>query len=152
MELVNELYAFSDRRGVRPTGQEGAPPPAVDRAETAAVLREAVEALVLMLSPFTPHLAEELWEHLGHAEGVVTAGWPALDEAATREEAIEVPVQVNGKVRTRVTLPAGASEDEMRSAALAAAPVQAYLEGTELVRVVVAGGRLVNVVVRPKKG
>ena len=152
MELVNELYAFCDRRGLRPSGQEDAPAPAVDRPEAAAVLRESVEALVLMLSPFAPHLAEELWEHLGHAGGVVAAGWPAWDEAASREEEIEIPVQVNGKVRARMTLPAGASEDDLRAAALASPPVRSYLDGHEVVKVVVAGGRLVNIVVRPKRG
>jgi leucyl-tRNA synthetase len=151
MELVNELYAFCDQRDLRPTGHDDAPAPVTDRPATAAVLREAVEALVLMLSPFTPHLAEELWEHLGHDGGVVAAGWPAWDEAAAREEEVEVPVQVNGKVRARVTLAAGASEDEMRAAALAAGPVQPYLEGTDIVKVVVVGGRLVNIVVRQRK-
>jgi len=152
MELVNELYGFCDRRGLRPGAQEAGGQPAVERPETAAVLREAVEALVLMLSPFTPHLAEELWERMGHADGVVAAGWPTWDEAVARDEEVEIPVQVNGKVRARVTLPADAGEDEMRSAALAAGPVQPYLDGADVVKVVVARGRLVNVVVRPKKG
>ena len=67
MEMVNELYAFAEKRGVRPAGRDDEPPPVIARPETAAVLREAVEALVLMLSPFTPHLSEELWERLGHS-------------------------------------------------------------------------------------
>ena len=102
-----------------------------------------------MLSPFTPHLCEELWERLGHAEGVVAAGWPALDEAAAREEEIEIPVQVNGKVRARVTLPASATEDEMRGAALEA--VRGHLAGQDVVKVIVANGRLVSVAVRPAR-
>ena len=105
MELVNEIYAFCGASRSAPVGREDEPPAVISRPETAAVLREALEALVLMLSPFTPHLAEELWERLGHASGVVAAGWPAFDEAAAREDEIEMPVQVNGKVRARITVP-----------------------------------------------
>jgi leucyl-tRNA synthetase len=127
MELVNEIYGFCETRGLRPTGREDEPAPVVDRPETAAVLQEAVEALVLLLAPFTPHLSEELWEMLGHPGGVVAAGWPALDEAAARAEEIEVPVQVNGKVRGRVTVPADASGDDIL--ARARPLVAAYLVG-----------------------
>jgi leucyl-tRNA synthetase len=149
MELVNELYLFGDRHDLRPTGRDGEAAPVVDRRETAAVLGEAVDALVLVISPFAPHLAEELWERLGHEGGVVAAGWPALDEAAAREEEVEIPVQVNGKVRARVRIPAGSGEDAMREAALEA--VRAHTSGQELVKVVVASGRLVSVVVRPRR-
>jgi len=120
MELVNELYAFGDRHGIRPTGRDDEPPAVIVRAGTAAVLREAIEALVLMLSPFTPHLCEELWEGLGHPDGVVAAGWPAFDEAAAREEEIEIPVQVNGKVRARITVAANLPEEDILTAARAA--------------------------------
>jgi len=149
MELVNDLYAFCDARGVRTTGRDDEPAPSFDRPETTAVLREAIEALVRLLSPFTPHLSEELWERLGHDDGIVAASWPAFDPAVAREEAIEVPVQVNGKVRARVTVGRGASEDEMREAALAAPGIEAFLAGQEVVKTVVAGGRLVSIVVRP---
>ena len=115
MELVNELYAFCELRGVRPLGVDDEPAAVVARPETAAVLREAIEALVLMLSPFTPHMCEELWAGLGHPDGVVAAGWPAWDEDAAREESIEIPVQVNGKLRGRVTVAADASEAGDRS-------------------------------------
>ena len=152
MELVNELYAFTEPRGLRPVGREDEPPAVISRQETAAVLREACEALVLMLSPFTPHLAEELWEGLGHSSGVVAAGWPAYDEAAARQDLVEVPVQVNGKVRARIQISQDASESEMEAAARAAPAVAPYLENAEVVKVVVAKGRLVNIVVRPAKG
>ena len=148
MELVNELYAFADIRGIRPAGREGEPPAAIDRAESAAVVREAVEALVLMLSPFAPHMCEELWERLGHDGGVVRAGWPTSDEAAARAEAIEIAVQVSGKVRARVTVPVDASEEEIKAAALAAPGVRPYLEGRQVVKVIVAPGRLVSIVVK----
>jgi leucyl-tRNA synthetase len=126
-ELVNELYAFGERHGIRPSGRDDDPPAVIVRPETAAVLREAIEALVLMLSPFTPHLCEELWEGLGHPDGVVAAGWPAFDDAAAREEEIEIPVQVNGKVRGRVTLPAGTDGDAVLAAARPL--VERYFEG-----------------------
>ncbi len=148
MELVNDLYAFADRRGIRPSGHEGDPPAVVERPETAAVLREAVEALVLLISPFTPHMAEELWEALGHDGGVVAAGWPACDEAAAREESVEIPVQVNGKVRGRVVVPADATEADIQAAALASAQIQPHLQGRQVVKVIVARGRLVSVVVK----
>jgi leucyl-tRNA synthetase len=149
MEHVNDLYAFADRRGIRPTGRDGDPPVAIDRPETAAVLREAVEALVLLLSPFTPHLSEELWERLGHQGGLAAASWPAADEAAARAEEVEIPVQIGGKVRARVTVAADAAEDDIRAAALAAPAAQPFLADMDVVKVVVANRRLVSIVVRP---
>jgi leucyl-tRNA synthetase len=152
MELVNELYAFCDRRGLRPSGREDAPLAVVERVESAAVLREAVEAVVLLLSPFTPHLSEELWESLGHREGVVAAGWPVSDADAAVEDVVEIPVQINGKIRARISLAAGQDDDVIRAAALASPAVQTYLVGMDVVKVVVANGRLVSVVVKPAKG
>jgi leucyl-tRNA synthetase len=149
MEMVNELYAFADNRGVRPIGREDEPPAAVTRTETAAVLREAIEALLLLLSPFTPHLSEELWERLGHADGIVAAGWPAFDAEAARDEEIEIPVQVNGKLRGRVTLPRDSPEAEIIAEALASPQVVPHLAGMEVVKTVVPNGRLVNIVVKP---
>jgi leucyl-tRNA synthetase len=145
MELVNELYAFTDRIGVT---KQGRPSGSAIGPTTRAVLTEAIEALVLMLSPFAPHMAEELWELLGHAEGVVAAGWPAADAAVAAEEAIVVPVQVNGKVRGRVSVPAGADEAALEAAALAEPNVQAHTAGKSIVKVVVAKGRLVSIVVK----
>jgi leucyl-tRNA synthetase len=150
MEMVNELYAFAEARGVRPQGREDEPPPTIERPETAAVLREAVEALVLILSPFTPHLSEELWSRLGHADGVVKAGWPVFDPEVAREEQVEIPVQVNGKLRGRITLPRGVDDEAMKAAAHAAPAVVPHLTGMDIVKTVVANGRLVNIVVRPR--
>jgi leucyl-tRNA synthetase len=148
MQMVNDLYAFAERRGIRPMGHDDEPTPVIDRPETAAVLREALEALVLLISPFTPHVAEELWAGLGHDASLVTAGWPVYDEAAAREEEVEIPVQVNGKVRGRVTVPAEASEQTIEAAALAAPQIRTYLEGKQVAKVIVARGRLVSVVVK----
>ncbi len=148
MELVNELYAFcSTSRCVPVGGDEADKVGEVDRPGTIAVLKEAIEALVRMLSPFAPHMCEELWEALGHPGGVVAAGWPAYDEAVAKASQIVVPVQVNGKVRGRVTVAADASEDALREAALADPQVQAHIAGKTVKKVVVAKGKLVSVVV-----
>jgi leucyl-tRNA synthetase len=150
MELVNELYLFGDHAGVLPAARRGDDRPmAGARPQTLAVLREAVEALVLMLAPFTPHMSEELWEALGHADGVAAAGWPSFDEAVARAEAIVVPVQVNGKVRARITVPADMDEAGLERLALADPTVSAHVQGKRVAKVVVARGRLVNVVVAP---
>ena len=148
MELVNEMYGFCERRGLRPTGREDEVTPVIDRPETRAVLREAVEALVLLLSPFVPHVCEELWERLGHEGGLVAARWPEADDDAAREDEIEIPVQVNGKVRGRVIVPAGATEAAIEEAALASPSIQPHLAGKQVVKVIVARGRLVSVVVK----
>jgi leucyl-tRNA synthetase len=81
MELVNELYAFADKARHRPTGREDEPPAVIGRPETAACSARPPRRSVLLISPFTPHMAEELWEGLGHRDGIVAAGWPEWDEA-----------------------------------------------------------------------
>jgi leucyl-tRNA synthetase len=149
MEIVNELYVFCARPGCLLVGREVQRPEMVGtaaRPETLAVLKEALEALILMLSPFAPHMAEELWERLEHAGGVVAAGWPEYDEAVARPEQIVVPVQVNGKVRGRLTVPADIPEDQLRERALADPHVAKYLEGQTIKKVVIVNGRLVSVV------
>jgi len=153
MELVNELYAFCNRAGIMRAGRDSDDAQAVgsiERPATLAVLKEAVEALVLMLSPFAPHMSEELWEQLGHTGGVVAAGWPAFDEAVAKADEIVVPVQVNGKLRTRLTVPADSADDALRELALADPQVMKHLEGKTVRKIVVAGGqssRLVSIVV-----
>jgi leucyl-tRNA synthetase len=147
MELVNELYAFGESAGWTRSGRPAEEAIVVERAETRAALKESIEALVLMLSPFAPHLAEELWERLGHVGGVVAAGWPAFDEAVAKAEEVEYAVQVNGKVRGRVTVPADASDEEIEAVAKAHPQVQAYTAGKAIRRTVVVRGRLVGIVV-----
>ena len=148
MELVNELYAFSDQTSVGSPGARGERAVGtIERAETLAVVREAADALVLMLSPFAPHMCEELWEHLGHTGGLIAARWPSFDAEAAKAEAIVVPVQVNGKLRGRITVAPDASEDELRERALADPAVQAHTSGKTVKKVIVARGKLVSVVV-----
>jgi leucyl-tRNA synthetase len=151
MEMVNELYAFSEAHthtgapSRRPMGEAA---PVEERLETLSVLKEAVEALVLMLSPFTPHTAEELWEMLGHQGGLTAAAWPSYDPVVARSSEIVVPVQVNGKLRSRLTVPLDIVEDELRELALADAAVRVHTSGRTVHKVIVAKGKLVNVVVK----
>ena len=148
MELVNELYAFSEQSATGSPGGRGATATVTaERVETLSVVREAIEALVLMVSPFAPHTAEELWERLGHAGGLIQASWPAYDAEAAKAETVVVPVQVNGKLRGRITVSPQAGEDELREAALADPGVQPYLAGRTVRKVIVAKGKLVSVVV-----
>jgi leucyl-tRNA synthetase len=101
-----------------------------------------------MLSPFTPHVAEELWEHLGHEGGLRAARWPSADAVVARAREMVVPVQVNGKVRSRLTVSADASEQELREMALADPAVRAHTAGKSVGPVIVAKGRLVSIVAR----
>jgi leucyl-tRNA synthetase len=117
------------------------------RKETICVMREAAEALIRMLAPFAPHMCEELWEALGHPGGIVAAGWPSYDDAVARASEIVVPVQVNGKVRGRITVAADATEDQLREAALADPQVKAHIAAKTVNKVVVAKGKLVSIVV-----
>jgi leucyl-tRNA synthetase len=130
MELMNEMYK------AREAGAAGSDE-----------WKEAQEIYLKMMAPVTPHIAEELWSQLGKPYSVHTQAWPKVDEAAAKEDSIELPVQVNGKVRDRITVPAEATEDEIKSAALASEVVQKFLEGKEPRKVIVAKGRLVSVVV-----
>jgi len=134
MELVNDLYAFTDK-GER-------------TAQAPTVAREAIEALILLVSPYAPHTAEELWERYGHEGGLAAAAWPVYDQEVARADEVVIPVQVNGKVRGRITAPPDANEAELEALALADAAVQAHLQGKAITKVVVAKGRLVSIVVR----
>jgi leucyl-tRNA synthetase len=111
-------------------------------------LREALETLVLLMNPFTPHVCEEMWRKLGHADGLVDQAWPWADENAAREDELELAVQVNGKVRGRITVAREAGDDEVRRRALAEPKVAEHLAGREVVKLVVVPGRLVSVVVK----
>ncbi len=103
-----------------------------------------------MLAPFSPHVAEEMWESLGHQGGLVqTPGvWPQAEPELARKEELEIPVQVNGKLRTRVVVLPDITEADLRALALADSKVQSFIDGHQVVKVIVVPQRLVNVVVK----
>ncbi|HSR88444.1 MAG TPA: leucine--tRNA ligase [Pontiella sp.] len=111
------------------------------------VFRDAMENVVLLISPFAPHIAEELWVELGHEAGIMNAEWPTVNEEALKRDEIEMVVQVNGKVRDKITVPADAANDLIEQTAFAAEKVQHWLEGKTVRKVIVVPGRLVNIAV-----
>jgi leucyl-tRNA synthetase len=129
MELVNGVTAFQDK--------EAAP----------EALREAIETVVRLLSPFVPHICEELWQDLGYEESLEASGWPVWDESALVADTLLIVVQVNGKMRGKVTVPVDADKEFVEAAALADPNVTRFIEGKTLRKVIVVPGRLVNVVV-----
>jgi leucyl-tRNA synthetase len=134
MELVNEAYSFmGEDKNVS----------AADAAVFAAAARNAV----LLLSPAVPHIAEELWEALGQRPSIVKAPWPTWDEELAKEDEITIVVQVNGKVRGRLVVAAGAADEKIRELALADEKVQGYVAGKVIKNVVVVPKKLVNIVV-----
>jgi leucyl-tRNA synthetase len=108
----------------------------------------AITHLLLLLAPVTPHLAEELWAKLGKPYSIHQQQWPTWDEAMLVEETVEIPVQVNGRVRGRITIDANADEASIRTAALEEPNVQRHIEGKEIVKIIVPNKKLVSIVVR----
>jgi len=137
MELVNALQEF-----------ERASLDGMSRQERGALLREAVETVLLLLGPVCPHVTEELWSALGPEESLFRQPWPVADPAALAREEVQIVVQVDGRVRSRVTADVAAGEAEVRELALADGRVRAWLDGRQVAKVVVVPGRLVNIVTR----
>jgi leucyl-tRNA synthetase len=133
MELVNAVQDVDAR--------------AVSDPAVAAAIREALETTVVLLAPFVPHIANELWEALGHAGGLDRHPWPAVDRTALKADRVELVVQVNGRVRARVDVAAGASEAEIVDTVLANDRVRAFLAARAVKRTIVVPGRVVNLVV-----
>ncbi|MCL4796325.1 MAG: leucine--tRNA ligase [Bryobacteraceae bacterium] len=129
MELMNELQAS-------------------ESGLSAGARRECCEKLVLLLAPFAPFAAEDLWAGLGHAGPVFKQPWPECDEELAREEMLEIPVQVNGKLRGKIAVPHGAAQAEIEAAAQAEPNVQTHTEGKAIVKLIVVPGKMVNIVVR----
>ena len=124
------------------TGDDGATEPA-----TRAAVQEALESIVLMLAPVIPHACHALWQALGHAQPVIDAHWPAADRDAMQRDEVERVVQVNGKLRGRVTVPSNAERPAIEQAALAVDNVARFVDGRAPRKVIVVPGKLVNVVV-----
>ena len=134
MEFVNELYAVEE---------------AIDQGNIPAhLLADAQRNLVLLIAPFAPYLAHELWEILGEKGNLLRAPWPKYDAALAQEEEIEIAVQVNGKLRALIVVPAGADEAFVRKVALANEKVKAAIAGKQVVKVVYVPGKLLNIVVK----
>ena len=144
MELFNQIGEFQISQAIENED------PLKTLAEDVFVVREALESLVIMLTPFAPHIAEEMWEGLGHTGGLLkeVPRWPVADPELARREELEIPIQVNGKLRSRVIAAPDVSEDELRASALADERVRALTDGHEVVKVIVVPRRLVNVVIR----
>jgi leucyl-tRNA synthetase len=134
MELVNALYLLN-----RP-----------DKSDTQAlsVVREAVEAVLLMMAPIVPHITEELWETLGQKTPLADMTWPAWDREVASEEEITVVLQVNGKVRSRITVPADEEEDKIKALARADEKIAKMIEGKQVVKEVYVPRKLVNIVIK----
>ena len=130
MELVNTLAKFSD-----------------DSENGKAIRQEALEAIILMLAPIVPHICHRLWLDLGHQQAVVSESWPEVDSAALEQDSIELVIQVNGKLRSKISVPATASSDEVEAMALKDEHVQRFIEGKPVRKVIVVPKKLVNIVV-----
>ncbi|MDK2857350.1 MAG: leucyl-tRNA synthetase [Verrucomicrobiota bacterium] len=112
-----------------------------------AVFRDAIETVILLISPFAPHISEELWKELGHKGGVLSAAWPEVNEAALHRDEIQMALQVNGKVRDQIVVPSAASKNDIEKLALENAAVLKWTAGKTIRKIVVVPGRLVNIAV-----
>jgi leucyl-tRNA synthetase len=130
MELMNTLGKFEDRS---PQGR--------------AIVQETLELVAQMLAPIVPHVCHVLWHELGHPDPLIDRAWPKADPQALVQDTIEIVIQVNGKLRGRVAVPAGADRAQMEAAALADAQVQKWIEGKPIRKVIAVPGKLVNIVV-----
>jgi leucyl-tRNA synthetase len=130
MELVNTLSKFTD-----------------DSVNGKAIRQEALEAIVLMLAPIVPHICHQLWFDLGHQQAVVSESWPEVDSSALEQDSIELVIQVNGKLRSKISVPAAASTDEVQAMALKDEHVLRFIEGRPIRKVIVVPKKLVNIVV-----
>lgn len=133
MEFVNAIQKYNEEKGKDKINK--------------GVLREAIRTLVIVLSPFAPHLCEELWEKIGNRESIYLESWPACDEKWAKVKEITLVVQVNGKIRDKIVVSADTPEKEMEEIALSSEKIKKYIEGKSIEKIVVVPGRLVNIVV-----
>ncbi len=139
MELLNDLQDFVEqlRKEENGTPQETTP----------LVLSEAVDLFLRILHPFAPHITDELWERLGYKGSLITHEWAEVDESALVEEAVVMVVQVNGRVRGRITVPVDANEETIKELALSEPNVRTHIEGKPIRRIIIVPGKIVNIVV-----
>ena len=131
MELLYSVYEFSGHEEQHEVG----------------LLKEVLEAIALLLSPFAPHFCAEMWEILGHSESITFTAWPTNDPEWAREEGISIVVQVNGKVRSRFSASPGISKEQMEALALEDEKAKGFIEGKTIRQVIVVPDKLVNIVV-----
>jgi len=146
MELVNTMYGGAYQAGGLDTG--AFPVESEKPYIPAELLAEVQRDLVLLLAPFAPYLAHELWEMLGEKGSLLKAPWPKYDAALAKEDELEIPVQINGKLRSRITVPADATKDDVLDRALADEKVRSFIAGKQIVNKIYVPGKLVNIVVK----
>ena len=138
MEFVNHLYAFRENWVLLKDNSDGARP----------LVRESFDTLILLLSPFAPHIAEEMRSLLGHKTSIVQVEWPVFNKDLTTTEELLIVIQLNGKVRQRITVSASASQEDIKSLALNDSKIKEQTKGQEIKKVIVVPGKLVNIVVK----
>ncbi len=147
MELVNSLYLFLEGDVYAGTKKEG-----TIEADAPAILNEVVQGtlrtVIIMLAPFAPYLAHELWESVGENTNLLRHEWLPYNTSLAKEDEITYAVQINGKLRSHVVLPADSPENAVRERALEDEKVRAAMEGKQVAKVIVIAGKLVNVVVK----
>ena len=131
MELINEMYKYKELD----TRNDG-------------IIREGIETIVTILAPFTPHIGEELWTMIGKEGSVFNISWPKYDESALVQDEVEVIVQVNGKLRDKISMDANIAREDMEKIALESEKVKAAIEGKNVVKVIAVPKKLVNIVVK----
>ena len=144
ISALMELY-----NGLSHDLNSGPPDNPADIAQTAhpTAIHEAIQSLVILLSPFAPHLCEELWKRLGQPPSILQVPWPSHNPVLLEEETVEVVVQINGKLRSRLTAPTSSDEAALKEMALSDAKVQPWIEGRLIKNIFVVKGKLVNIVV-----
>jgi leucyl-tRNA synthetase len=152
MEFVNALYKYREQTAPdaasAPADEGGQNTQETQTARNAALVKRALDDLVLILSPFTPHLCEELWELTGHEASLYGAPWPEYDEAALMADEVIIVVQVNGKVKGKLSVASGLDAAELETVAASSDMVDKLAAGREIVKIVAVPDRLVNVVVK----
>jgi len=133
MELVNALYQI--------------PRPGAGDRLAFSVIRETAETITLLLAPIVPHITEELWALLGRKENLADVAWPAFDPAVASEEEITIVLQINGKVRNRITVPADEEAEQIKALALADERIAGLTSGKQVIKVVYVPKKLVNIVI-----
>ena len=131
MVLVNELYRYKS-----------------ESVLNKELLRYAIKCLILILSPFTPHICEEMWQHIGHDSTLYNERWPEYDEAALVRDETEIAIQINGKVKERIMVTSGLSKDEFLEEALKNDTVKALLDGKNVIKIIPVPDKLLNIVVK----